>query len=170
MNHIILIGFMGAGKTTIGRKLARKMDLEFVDTDDMIEAQSGKKISDIFAEKGEAYFRSLETDVLLQLQARETRAVIAVGGGLPMQPVNQPLLKELGTVIFLEAGVDTLVRRLSGDTTRPLLMGGGLRERILELMGQRMDTYRRIADACVSTEDSFGHILEEIELASHMRS
>ena len=81
MDHIILIGFMGAGKTAVGKRLARQMDLTFVDTDDMIEEQQGRSISDIFAKNGEAYFRSLETEVLCQLLDSKERCVISVGGG-----------------------------------------------------------------------------------------
>ncbi|MDO5345199.1 MAG: shikimate kinase [Lachnospiraceae bacterium] len=161
--HIILIGFMGAGKTTLGKKLARRLELEFVDTDEMVESQTGQTISDIFARKGEAYFRSLETDMLRQLGQREKRCVVAVGGGLPMQAENRPLLKELGTVIFLETGVETLVQRLKNDTKRPKLQGGDLRERIVTLMNEREAVYRRVADVCVSTDNrSYGSILEEM--------
>ncbi len=163
MKSIILIGFMGAGKTTIGRKLARRRQWKFVDTDELIETQSGKKISEIFAREGEAAFRALETETLRTLTESTEPMVIAAGGGLPMQPQNRPLLKELGTVVFLEAGIDTLVRRLSGDTSRPLLQGGSLRERISSLMDQRLATYEEVADVTVSTENSFAHILEEIE-------
>lgn len=163
MNHIILIGFMGAGKSTIGKKLARYLELEFIDTDDWIEEQTGEKISDIFANKGEAYFRGLETETLRQLLKREQRCVIAVGGGLPMQEVNRPLLKELGTVVFLEAQIETLVRRLKNDTKRPKLQGGDLREKIETLMNEREAVYRQAADSCVSTDSrSYSSILEEI--------
>lgn len=163
MNHIILIGFMGAGKTTIGKKLARKLDIEFVDTDEMVETQTGRKISDIFAEDGESYFRNLETEMLHQLLQRKERCVISVGGGLPVQQVNRPLLKELGKVIFLEAEVDTLMKRLKGDTSRPKLQGGDLRERIETLMEQRLAVYLEAADIRVATDkQEFESILKEI--------
>lgn len=164
MNHIVLIGFMGAGKTTIGKKLARQLGVGFVDTDHLIEARTGKKISDIFQEQGESYFRSLETQTLRELLNETGQMVIAVGGGLPMQPENQPILKELGTVIFLEAGVDTLMRRLKNDTVRPKLQGGDLRERITTLMQERKETYLQVSDLCISTENrGFHGILREIE-------
>ena len=163
MNHIILIGFMGAGKTTIGKKLARKLEVQFVDTDEMVETQTGRKISDIFAEDGEAFFRNLETDMLHQLMQREARCVIAVGGGLPMQPVTRPLLKELGKVVFLEADIEALMQRLRGDTSRPKLQGGDLRERIETLMDQRLEVYLETADIRVSTDtQGFSQILQEI--------
>lgn len=163
MNHIILIGFMGAGKTTIGKKLAEELEITFVDTDEMVEEQTGRKISDIFAEDGESYFRKLETEMLCQLLKREEPCVIAVGGGLPMQPVNRPLLKELGKVVFLEAEVESLVLRLQGDTSRPKLQGGNLRERIKSLMEQRLEVYLEVADAKVATDNQgFEQIVAEI--------
>lgn len=163
MNHIILIGFMGSGKTTVGKKLARKMKLDFVDTDNMVEAYTGEKISDIFARQGEAAFRRLETEMLRRLLEREQRCVISVGGGLPVQPENQPILKELGTVVYLKASVDTLVGRLRGDTSRPKLQGGDLRERIIRLMEQREDAYQAAADVSVVTDSKgFEQILKDI--------
>lgn len=163
MNHIILIGFMGAGKTTIGKKLAGKLEIPFVDTDEMIETQTGRIISDIFAEDGEPFFRNLETDMLHQLLESKERCVIAVGGGLPMQEVNRPLLKELGTVVFLEAEIESLLQRLQGDKSRPKLQGGNLRVRIESLMQQRLSVYLEVADVSISTDTrEFGMIISEI--------
>lgn len=163
MNHIILIGFMGAGKTTIGKKLARKLEIPFVDTDEMVEEQTGRIISDIFAEDGEAYFRNLETEMLHQLLQKKERCIISVGGGLPMQPVNHPLLRELGSVVFLEAEVESLMKRLKGDTSRPKLQGGDLRERIVSLMEQRLSVYLKVADVRVTTDtQGFAQIVDEI--------
>lgn len=152
MNHIVLIGFMGAGKTTIGKRLSEKLGIPFADTDERIEQQTGRKISEIFAEEGEAYFRELETKMLHQLIQEQTSCVIAVGGGLPMQAVNRPLLRELGTVVFLEAEIDSLVKRLQGDVSRPKLQGGDLRERIETLMRERLAVYQEVADVRISTD------------------
>lgn len=152
MNHIILIGFMGAGKTSVGRRLAKVLHLDYVDTDDMIEEQQQMQISVIFAKHGEPYFRDLETDVLKQLQKADDRKVIAVGGGLPVREENRVLLRELGTVIYLKAEVDTLVGRLSGDTTRPKLQGGDLRERIVTLMQEREALYEEVAACEIRTD------------------
>lgn len=163
MDHIILIGFMGAGKTAVGKRLARQMDLTFVDTDDMIEEQQGRSISDIFAKNGEAYFRSLETEVLCQLLDSKERCVISVGGGLPVQKQNWSVLRELGTVVYLEAEIDTLLSRLKYDTKRPKLQGGNLKEKIETLMEQRKDIYVKTADLRVSTDNrEFHQILQEI--------
>ena len=123
MNQIILIGFMGAGKTTIGKALAKSLNREFADTDERIEADTGRKIPDIFEKEGEPYFRRLETETLQKLEKEGIPRVIAVGGGLPMQPENGPILNRMGTVVFLEADTDTLEARLRGDTSRPKLQG-----------------------------------------------
>ena len=104
-DNIVLIGYMGAGKTTVGKALAKKLGYEFIDTDLYIEAQEGMTIPDIFEKKGEAYFRALETDVIRKLREK-THCVIATGGGLPLRKENSDLLKEVGTVYYLMADAD----------------------------------------------------------------
>lgn len=151
MKHIILIGFMGAGKTSVGRFLAKKAGLRFVDTDRLIEEGQQMSINDIFAKHGEAYFRDLETGTLRSLKEETRRLVIAAGGGLPMRQENQRLIRELGTAVYLKADVETLVQRLKGDGSRPKLQGGSLREKIEELMRQREDTYRKVAQLEIDT-------------------
>ena len=108
MKHLILIGFMGSGKTSLGKRLARALNRPFVDTDQMVETSAGKKISDIFQEEGEKGFRTRETEALRQLKKEKNLCVISVGGGLPVQPQNHLLLEQLGTVIYLEAPVEVL--------------------------------------------------------------
>lgn len=163
MNHIILIGFMGAGKTTVGKALAKELHLTFTDTDERIEAQQQTKISDIFAQHGEEYFRDLETQMLKTLQKEKERMVVSVGGGLPVRKENRVLLKELGCVVYLQAEVETLVARLNGCTDRPKLSGGNLRERIISLMEAREALYLDIAEVRVSTDDKqIQKVVEEI--------
>ena len=163
MNHVILIGFMGCGKSSVGKMLARELSVPFVDTDAWIEEQNGRKISDIFRESGEEHFRELETRALEQLLEDEGRKVIAVGGGLPMRPVNREYLKKLGTTVYLLAQPETLVARLQGDDTRPLLQGGELRQKILQLMSDREDIYQSAADIRISTDGKkICEITEEI--------
>lgn len=163
MNHVILIGFMGCGKSSVGKMLARELSVPFVDTDAWIEEQNGRKISDIFRESGEEYFRELETRALEQLLEDEGRKVIAVGGGLPMRPVNREYLKKLGTTVYLLAQPETLVARLQGDDTRPLLQGGELRQKIRQLMSDREDIYQSAADIRISTDGKkICEITEEI--------
>ncbi len=163
MKHIILIGFMGSGKSTIGKELAKTMGRTFLDTDDRIEEQQQMKISTIFEKYGEVYFRDLETKVLKDLLEEQEPLVIAVGGGLPMRFENRAYLKQLGKVVYLTAEVDTLVQRLEGDTTRPILQGGDLRKKIVGLMEARGSIYEEATDCKVHTDQkSCAQIVEEI--------
>lgn len=141
LRSISLIGFMGSGKTTVGRILSRKTGYCFTDTDERIERRTGMTIPEIFSKYGEPFFRDLETQELTILLAEEQPMVISVGGGLPMREENRALLKELGVVVFLEASEEELVRRLKSSSGRPMLEGGNLRERIHTLMNERMDRY-----------------------------
>ncbi|MGN0514661.1 MAG: shikimate kinase [Lachnospiraceae bacterium] len=159
MTNIILIGFMGCGKTTFGKWLSDRQQMDFVDTDEFIEKLEGRSISDIFATDGEEYFRNLETRVLKMFLGEEDdkytitkSTVISVGGGLPVREENQKLLHKLGKTIFLDTSVDELLRRLSGDETRPLLKGEDLRTKIQNLMDARIDIYDDTADIVVETD------------------
>lgn len=152
MKHIILIGFMGCGKSSVGKALSEALNCSLVDTDMMIEEKTGRKISDIFRESGEEYFRELETKALEQLMHGQEQSVIAVGGGLPVRPVNREYLKKLGRVVYLTAEVETLTERLQGDDTRPLLKGEELQKRIRELMDARGEIYDSVADERIATD------------------
>ena len=120
--NIVLCGFMGSGKTTIGRKLARALQYEFVDMDDYLEKREGKKISDIFAEVGESGFRDIETDCAREISDR-TGCVIALGGGAVLRQTNVALYKKNGLLIHLNTPFYRIVQNLSRDTSRPLLQG-----------------------------------------------
>ncbi|MGN0480021.1 MAG: shikimate kinase [Lachnospiraceae bacterium] len=158
MNNIVLIGFMGSGKTTLGQWMSRIVNMNFVDTDDYIEKKSGRKINDIFAGQGEECFRDMETEALKELGGkRET--VISVGGGLPVRECNRKLMRELGVVVYLRASRETLIERLQGDTTRPLLAGDNLSHKIDMLMAARKDIYLEAADIIIDTD---GKSVEEI--------
>lgn len=171
MSNIILIGFMGSGKTTFGKWLARSEDMEFCDTDELIEAKEGRIINDIFAKDGEDYFRNLETEMVRQLidecdkKAMKCRRVVSVGGGLPVKEVNRELLHKLGTCVYLRTSKEELVRRLQSDTTRPLLAGGSLEEKIDSLMAARKDIYESVADVILDTDSmsfaAMAHIIKE---------
>ena len=162
-NNLVLIGFMGSGKTSVGRFFAARHKMTQIDTDQYIEEWQNKRIKDIFAEEGETAFRDLETQALRRLKEAEEGIVLSVGGGLPMKEENRPLLKDFGTVVYLKAGVDTLVERLSRDTSRPLLQGGDLRDKITTLMAAREATYMEVADVVIETDHkSFGRIEKEI--------
>lgn len=170
MTNIILIGFMGCGKTTFGKWLSDRQQMDFVDTDKFIEELEGRRIKDIFAEEGEEYFRRLETRVLRMFLGEEGEkqrlcksTVISVGGGLPVREENRELLHKLGRVIFLDTSVDELERRLAGDKERPLLKGGELRKRIESLMDERLDIYDDTADIIVRTDNrTMNRIFEDI--------
>jgi len=163
MKHIVLIGFMGAGKTSVGKSLAHELEIPFVDMDDEIVKKTGMSITEIFAEYGEPYFREIETNVLGELLDLEERHVISAGGGVPMQEVNRPLLRQAGVVIYLKADTQVLVKRLQGDTTRPILHGGDLREKITTLQTSRAPVYEKVCDFQVVTDEkSLAEIVNEV--------
>ena len=151
--NIILIGFMGSGKTTFGRWISTSHSMKFIDTDEYIEKKYNKLIKDIFRESGEEAFRNMETQAVRELADSCDNCVISVGGGLPVRDINRRLLKELGIVVYLKTEVDELVKRMSKDTSRPLLAGGNLREKIESLMAAREALYKEAADIIVKTDD-----------------
>jgi shikimate kinase len=136
---LFLVGMMGAGKTSVGRILARKLGYRFCDTDGVIEQAVGKPITQIFEESGEAEFRQLETQVLGEV-ASFTRMAIATGGGIVTTPKNWSYLQH-GVVIWLDVPVDRLYQRLRRDTTRPLLQHPDPEGRLRELLEQRRSLY-----------------------------
>lgn len=145
--NLILIGFMGAGKTSLGKAAARKLDMPFLDTDVLITEKEGMSVSSIFAQKGEPYFRALETQTLRELADRKDSYVLSVGGGLPLRKENHELLRKLGCVIYLQSSVDTFEKRLRTDTSRPVLQRGEgtLREKITSILAQREPVYLEAA-------------------------
>ena len=149
-NNIFLIGLMGAGKTTIGRILARKLGKQFIDSDHEIEARTGASIPWIFEIEGEPSFRRREADVIRDLTARQG-IVLATGGGAVLNPETRALLKERGTVIFLRANVNNIIARTSHDKNRPLLQTADPRGRLEELNVQREPLYREVADLVIDT-------------------
>ena len=112
MKNIVLMGFMGAGKTTIGKKLSSALKYEFIDTDEWIEKEQGRNISDIFAEDGEAAFRDMETDLLKRLRNKDEKFILSIGGGMPVREENRALLRNLGIVIYLKTSKEEIIRRV----------------------------------------------------------
>lgn len=163
--NIILIGFMGAGKTSFGKWLAKEKNMDFVDTDEIIVESQKMSVPEIFEKQGEESFRNMETALLQKLlEEKKENLVIAVGGGLPVREENRRLLKKLGFVLYLRATVDTLCERLQGDTGRPLLQGGDVRNRILSLMGKRAVLYEDGAEQIIDTDEkTYAEILEKME-------
>ena len=150
--NIYLIGFMGAGKSAAARTLQKAYGMELVEMDETIEAQQGMKISEIFARKGEPYFRQLETELLQGLREVSNR-VISCGGGVVMRPENVALMKENGRIVLLTATPETILERVSRNNNRPLLEGKKNVADIRALMETRRPFYEAAADFCVSTDD-----------------
>lgn len=150
--NIILIGFMGSGKTTVGVKLSYRLRMPVEDTDKMIEKRFGMSVSEIFAREGEAAFRAMETEVLREIAQQDFTRIYSVGGGTPVREENRPLLKACGTVIYLRAKPETIYERLRGDTTRPLLQCEDPLTRIKTLMGERSAAYEECADLIVDVD------------------
>ncbi len=151
LDNIFLVGPMGAGKTTIGRQLAREMKKEFVDSDHEIEERSGANISWIFDVEGEAGFRKREKKVIEELTGRKD-IVLATGGGAVLAPENRKYLHSRGTVIYLMATIGQQVERTKHDQRRPLIQDvDDIRGKLTELMEIRDPLYREIADYVVMT-------------------
>jgi shikimate kinase/3-dehydroquinate synthase len=149
-NNIFLVGLMGAGKTTIGRLLARRLDMTFIDSDHEIEARTGATIPWIFEIEGEASFRRREADVIRELTA-QNGIVLATGGGAVLDPASRALLAERGTVIYLRASVSSILLRTAHDKNRPLLQTADPRRKLEDLTAQREPLYREIADIVIDT-------------------
>jgi len=146
---IALTGFMGCGKTTVGRALALRTGLPFLDLDRYIEEVSGKRVSEIFSESGEKAFRDLESSSLAEILASRPALVLALGGGTILREENVGLLKEHSLVIYLKASFEVLESRLSGTGhIRPLLDGHPVRE----LIEGRLPIYEKVADIVIDTD------------------
>ncbi len=162
-NNIILIGYMGCGKTTLGKKISYRERIALLDTDKRIEQKQKKTINEIFDEDGESAFRQMETDCLKEFMGYSDRYVISVGGGLPMKEENRALMKQLGTVVYLKAEPETIYGRLKNDTTRPLLRGDNPQEKIKSMIEMRSPYYEEAADYIISVDDKgFDTIIQEI--------
>lgn len=161
--NIVLIGFMASGKTSVGKLLAERLGYNFSDTDSLIEKKAGAPISLIFETKGEEFFRDLESSILKDILSDTKGRVISTGGGLPMGPKNRDALKRIGRIVYLKGSKETLVQRLSKDTTRPLLKGGNLSERVDQLLKERSHIYEELAHQIIIIDDkSISEIVEEI--------
>lgn len=157
---IILVGFMGTGKSTVGRILADKLKWTFTDSDRFIEQEQGMPIPDIFRERGEAVFRALETEALKRLVGRRRR-VIATGGGAVLAAENRNTMLAGGLVVALKARPETIIRRVGGGVERPLL-AGNVRDNVMRLYNERKAAYD-FADLIVQTDD-----LSTADVAEHI--
>ena len=147
-DNVILVGFMGAGKSSVGRLLARRLGRCFVETDDMITAHEGRSIPEIFAQRGEAHFRALEEETV-RLLALKSGDVIATGGGLPCRDGRPEALRALGTMVWLCGDFDAVYERAQRAGARPMLAGRGRDE--IEALYRAREPYYRQADLTVDT-------------------
>lgn len=161
---IFLVGFMGAGKTTVGRALAEHLECDFFDLDALIEANAGRSVQAIFSELGEAEFRRLEHEAIRDCGNR-FRAVIALGGGAYVSAENRAFVRTMGQTIWLDCPLEICLRRISGDNSRPML--GGNKE-MGELLEARRDAYA-MADIVVQTGELSPDRLAE-QIAQVIRS
>jgi shikimate kinase len=147
---IVLIGMMGAGKSSVGRALEWRTGLSRLDTDEVVAAQFGMSIAEIFGKHGEEKFRNVETDVLRKL-APDRATIIVTGGGIVLRPENVVLLKRLGTIVWLNADEVTLFERASRRNTRPLLHNDNPRAVFSDLFRTRAPIYKTAADVEIDT-------------------
>ena len=150
MSHVFLVGFMGSGKSTVGRIVAERLDLPFVDLDGAIERRAGMSVSDIFATHGEPGFRDLEHDELALL-GDAARSVVACGGGVVIEDRDRILLRRLGTVVYLRVTADEALARIGSTDGRPLLTGADPVALGRTLLASRERLYEAVADIMVDT-------------------
>ena len=158
---VVLVGFMGSGKTSVGKVLAERLDAEFVDVDDRVERLAGRSIGEIFASGGEKAFRGMEKAAIREALYVSGR-VVAVGGGAFLDEENRRMLKAYGPVAFLDVSGDSVIARLSGDRSRPLFPGAKEEDKLRDLMERRRPAYQE-ADFTVSTDDrSISEVADEV--------
>ncbi len=148
--NIALIGFMGAGKTSVGRLVAEQLHFDYLDTDELIQSRTGRTITEIFSTDGEPAFRKMEQELVAELAAR-TKTVIATGGGLPVNPQNLAGLKTHALVVCLWASPEKIWERVKNQTHRPLLQDADPQKKIRDLLAAREPFYKQ-ADVLLNTE------------------
>ncbi len=160
--NIFLIGSMGAGKTTVGRHLARKLGINFFDTDREIETRCGVSIATIFEYEGESGFRDRESKII-KLLSENSPLVLATGGGSILREENRKILSARGTVFYLKVSLNEQYSRLSHDKTRPLLQTDNPREKLKQIMSERAPLYESVADLVVNSSGrNMRYVVNEI--------
>lgn len=150
MSHVFLVGFMGAGKSTVGHLLGEDLGRPFVDIDERVVSMAGRSIAEIFAEEGEPSFRLMETEALRSLE-HEPASVVACGGGVILADENRVLLARLGRVVYLVVNAGEALARIGGTQSRPLLAGAGGVVAATALLQARESLYRAAADIVIDT-------------------
>ncbi|KKM73343.1 hypothetical protein LCGC14_1411460 [marine sediment metagenome] len=163
MKNIVLIGFMGSGKTAVGKQLGERLGLPFKDTDSLIEERLGQKINAIFADKGEAFFRDMESQIIDELTAKDNQ-VLSCGGGAILRNENVNYLRQNGTLIYLKAPFAVLYNRIKSSSNRPLLTSNEPEKTARMLWEARQKVYESAADLSLDTsKKSIEQIVKEIE-------
>lgn len=147
--NIILCGFMGSGKSTVGLLLSKKLGMSFIDLDTYIEKKEGMTVSKIFEKHGEPYFRAVEKQSAREL-SQKNGLIIAAGGGTLVDKENSDILRTSGKIVLLDLPVEVIAERLKGDTTRPLLQRPNKNQAMRELYEKRMPLYKEAADISVN--------------------
>jgi shikimate kinase len=161
---IVLMGFMGSGKSEVGRRLAQRLGRACVDTDQLVEERAGKKVAAIFAEDGEVAFRTLEREAVADAAARGS-TVLAVGGGAVLDLENVQRLRDAGVLVYLTARPDVVLRRIGNPSTRPLLKDDP-HAAVTRLLAERERFYAAAADVTVDTSDrTVDEVVAEIQQA-----
>jgi len=163
--HIVLVGMMGVGKTTVGRAVADALGWALLDSDQTIEARTGRTVAQIFATDGEPAFRAVETEVLAEALASTTPRVIAAAGGTVIDPGNRDVIRHGGLVVWLQAPVDVLVGRVAGSTHRPALAADP-ESTLYQLCEGRDELYAEVADLTVDATLSVASVVDAV-LAAH---
>lgn len=167
--NIVLVGLSGSGKTTIGKLLEQKINLKFIDTDEIIVNNENRSINDIFATDGEKYFRQIEFEVVRKV-SEQNDLIISTGGGVVLNQENIDNLKKNGIVFYLKTSVDTLVNRLKNDTTRPLLKTDDLRLKLEKMLFDRATFYEKADYIIKNDNDNIEQTVENILRSYNERS
>lgn len=149
--NIVLIGFMGSGKTSVGTELSALLEMDYIDTDDIIIENSGMSINEIFSAYGETKFRNLETKAMEDLQGLNN-TIISCGGGVVLNPKNIDLLKNNGRTVWLKVSPEEVYNRLSGDDNRPLLKDNFTMEKLSQILEDRLPLYENAGDIIINTD------------------
>ena len=160
--NVFLVGFMGAGKTTVASELEKKLEMNRIEMDDMIAQKQGMSIPEIFDTYGETYFRDLESNCLIELQ-KVKQSIVSCGGGVVMRDENAEHMKKNGRVVLLEASPQVILERVKDSNDRPILNGHMNVDYIEQLLAKRKEKYQAIADVVVNTDHkTASEIVDEI--------